>query len=70
VDNYKILYSDRAGTRRVTTVSYSQSAAATAAKQMGGTVVGPFKPGQAVEPEDVEQPRTGRIVQRRHTTVK
>jgi hypothetical protein len=54
----------------VTGVSYSRSAAETAAKQMGGTVVGPFKPGQAVEPEDIEQPRTGRIVQRRHTAVK
>jgi hypothetical protein len=69
VENFKVLYT-RDGIRRVTTVSYSESAAATAAKQMGGTVVGPFKPGQVVEPEDVKQPRARRIVQRKHTAVK
>ncbi|RZU36008.1 hypothetical protein EV284_3491 [Streptomyces sp. BK022] len=67
MENFKVLYTAD-GERRVTGVSYSRSAAETAAKQMGGTVVGPFKPGQVVEPEDVEQPRAGRVVQRKHTT--
>jgi hypothetical protein len=70
VENFKVLYT-RDGIRQVTGVSYSRSAAETAAKQMGGTVVGPFKPGQVVAPEDVEEAAPkGRIVQRKHTAVK
>ncbi|MGW0626160.1 hypothetical protein [Streptomyces sp. NPDC002758] len=66
MENFKVLYTAD-GVRRVTGVSYSRSAAETAARQMGGTVVGPFKPGQVVEVEDIEQPRTSRVVQRKHT---
>lgn len=70
MENFKILYTAD-GVRRVSTVSYSGSAAETAAKQMGGTVVGPFGPGQVVEVEDVEESAPQRrIVQRRHTTRK
>jgi hypothetical protein len=72
VENFKVLYT-AGGVRRVTVVSYSRSAAETAAKQHGGTVIGPFKPGQVVTPKDVEETAPapkGRIVQRRHTAVK
>jgi hypothetical protein len=69
VENFKVLWTTPEGKRRVSVVGYSRSAAETAAKQMGGTVVGPFKPGQVVEPEDVEQPK-GRVVQRKYTADK
>jgi hypothetical protein len=68
--NYKVQY-ELHGKPVVSVAGYSEDAAKTAAKRLGGVVLGPFKPGQVVEPDMTQQAAPkGRVVPRKHTAAR
>lgn len=67
MESFKVLWTE-AGVRHVSVVSYDRASAkhrmSTLPESASDVEMVPVKPGETI---DVEQPRRGRVVQRKHT---